>query len=100
MGKYIDKERVVKEIKKRINEMNLDNIEDWRYRPQRDHDIEVMKNILSIINTLEVKDVDLKNEIVNLYESNYEDYLTYEEFAYIANYFFELGLKVQKGEQK
>lgn len=42
--------------------------------------------------------INLKNEIANLYESNYEDYLTYEEFADIAKHFFELGLKAQKGE--
>ena len=53
--------------------------------------------LLSFINTLEVKEVDLEKEIANQYESNYEDYLTYEEFADIAKHFFELGLKA-KGE--
>ena len=42
--------------------------------------------------------INLKTEIVNLYESNYEDYLTYKEFADIDKHFFELGLKAQKGE--
>ena len=48
---------------------------------------------------LEVKEVDLQKEIANQYESNYEDYLTYEEFADIAKRFFELGLKTQKREE-
>ena len=58
MKQYIDKSAVVAEIKRRINEINLDTIEDWRYRLQREHDIEVMKNILSLIDTLEIKEVE------------------------------------------
>lgn len=45
-----------------------------------------------------VKKVNLAEEIASQYESNYEEYLTYEEFADIAQYFFELGLKAQKGK--
>ena len=48
---------------------------------------------------LEVKEVDLEKEIASQYEANYEEYLTYEEFADIAKYFYELGLKAQKGEE-
>ena len=55
MAQYIDKSALVAEIERKINGINLDSIEDWRYRLQREHDIEVMKNILSFINTLEVK---------------------------------------------
>ena len=58
MARYIDKDAVIAEIERKINEINLDSIEDWRYRLQREHDIEVMKNILSLINTIEVKEVD------------------------------------------
>ena len=54
--KLIDKAALVAEIKRRINGINLDTIEDWRYRLQWEHDIEVMKNILSFIDTLEVKE--------------------------------------------
>lgn len=42
--------------------------------------------------------VDLQKEIANQYESNYDEYLTYEEFADIAKYFFNLGVKAQKGD--
>ena len=58
MARYIDKDALVAEIERKINKINLDSIEDWRYRLQREHDIEVMKNIISLINTLEVKEVD------------------------------------------
>lgn len=57
MTQYIDKSAVIAEIERRINIVNPDTIEDWRYRLQREHDIELMKNILSFINTLEVKEV-------------------------------------------
>lgn len=56
MAQYINKAALVAEIERKINEINLDNIEDWRCRIQREHDIEVMKNILSLIDTLEVKE--------------------------------------------
>lgn len=58
MVRYIELDTLVAEIKRKINEINPDTIEDWRYRLQRERDIEVMKNILSLINTLEVKEVD------------------------------------------
>ena len=58
--KLIDKDEVIAEIEKRIKEINSANIEDWRYRLQSEHDIEIMKNIISLINTLEVKEVDLE----------------------------------------
>jgi len=57
MEEYISKSALVSEIEKRI-EFNLDSIEDWRCRLQREHDIEVMKNILSLIDTLEVKELN------------------------------------------
>lgn len=61
MEQYIKKSALVAEIERRINKINPDSIEDWRYRLQREHDIEVMKNILSLINTLEVKEMDYNN---------------------------------------
>jgi hypothetical protein len=58
MAQYIDKSDLVAEIENKINKIDLNSIEDWRYRLQREHDIEVMKNIISIINTFEVKEAD------------------------------------------
>ncbi len=107
MTQYINKAAVVAEIERRINEINLDIIEDWRYRLQREHDIEVMKNILSIIDTLEVKEVDLEKVFNDEYSkfSNDVDAMDYgfpidlADYRDFAKHFFELGLKVaQKGE--
>lgn len=91
--KLIDKDALVAEIEKKINEINLDSIEDWRYRLQREHDIEVMKNVLSIINTLEVKEVDLEKECFKYFEDN--DLCVHDDYIKFARYFFELGLKAQ-----
>jgi hypothetical protein len=103
MEQYIPKAALVAEIERRINEINLDIIEDWRYRLQREHDIEIMKNILSIIDTLEVKEVDLEKSISDwLYEGlpNEDELIDYIKET--AKNFFELGMqvsnKVQKGE--
>ena len=109
--KLIDKYALVAEIKRRINEINLDNIEDWHYRLQREHDIEVMKNILSLIDTLEVKEVDLEKEInkyiddewCDEYSGDVGNWIRYrrgtrsmevEDIKDIAKHFFELGMSV------
>ena len=57
MTQYIDKNTLITEIEKVINEINLNTVEDWRNRLQLERDIKVMRNILSLINTLEVKEV-------------------------------------------
>lgn len=63
MTQYIDKVALIAEIERRINIVNPDTIEDWRYRIEREHDIEIMKSILSFIDTLEVEELDLEKEI-------------------------------------
>jgi len=106
--KLIDKSALVAEMENKINKIDLNSIEDWRYRLQREHDIEVMKNIISIINTFEVKEVDLEKEIKDYIHalphaktgvpngwrlSWHED-----KVIEIAKHFYELGLKAQKGD--
>ena len=62
--------------------------------------------ILSLINTLEVKEVDLEKEIKKEYlerrcyggKNNMFVILNEPQFNEIAKHFFELGLKTQKGE--
>ena len=94
MANLIDKSALVAEIERRINEINLDSIEDWRYRLQREHDIEVMKNILSLIDTLEVKEVDLEKEYKDLVEEDpvYNKLVNGIVGKAIAKRFFELGI--------
>lgn len=107
MAQYIDKDALVAEIERRINGINLDTIEDWRYRLQWEHDIEVMKNILSLIDTLEVKEVDLEKVIEEYFKGWTDDYdnggaachyqyVQVNDCKAIAKHFFELGLKTQK----
>ena len=94
MTQLIDKSALVAEIERRINEINLDSIEDWRYRLQREHDIEVMKNILSLIDTLEVKEVDLEKEYKDFVEEDpvYNKLVNGIVGKAIAKRFFELGI--------
>ena len=96
----IDKDALVAEIKRliRANELYLSKPETDEVRFQKTGAYSVLNDLLHFINTLEVKEVDLKKEIADIYEANYEEYLTYEEFADIVKHFFELGLRVQKGE--
>ena len=94
MANLIDKSALVAEIERRINEINLDSIEDWRYRLQREHDIEVMKNILSLIDTLEMKEVDLEKEYKDFVEEDpvYNKLVNGIVGKAIAKRFFELGI--------
>ena len=59
MTQYIDKNILITEIEKVINEINLNTVEDWCNRLQLERDIKVIRNILSLINTFEVKEVYL-----------------------------------------
>lgn len=103
MKQYIDKSALVAEIENEINKIDLNSIGDWRYRLQREHDIEVMKNIISFINTLEVKEADLEKEIEEVkhnykVDDNRHTSICSADIEWIAKHFFELGLKVQKGD--
>ena len=96
--KLIDKAAVVAEIENRIKETES-------MRPKFDQfwagQISAFKGVLKILDTLEVKEIDL--------EKYYHEFLQKEWFgnlhvrtvsemmAFTAKHFFELGLKVQKG---
>lgn len=103
MKQYIDKSALVAEIENEINKIDLNSIGDWRYRLQREHDIEVMKNIISFINTLEVKEADLEKEIEEVkhnykVDDNRHTSICSADIEWLSNHFFDLGLKAQKGE--
>ena len=88
MAHLIDKDALVAEITKRKkrNVLNEGAFEE---------DID----ILSFINTLEVKEVDLEKEIDKELDRNwYGEYINLDKFRESANHFFELGLKAQKVE--
>ena len=107
MAQYIDKSAVVEEIKERIDR---DNEMAASYPSNSEHDYfyrvkeKVYKSLLSFIDTLEVKEVDLEKEI----QQHINDCLDIKfpttdiktiakDVEYTAHKFFELGLKV-KGE--
>lgn len=86
---YIDKSALEAEIKKNLRFIPehvtaFDEGEEHAYH-----------KILSFIDTLEVKEVDLEKE----FDKCCENYIFDDECeVYTARHFFELGLKIQKGE--
>ena len=95
MANLIDKDALVLEIRKRL----LPVIRDKHYDEWEEGQDSERQTILDIINALEVKEVDLEKEI-ELVKGDYEqvDVAWNNDFDFIAEHFFELGLKAQKGE--
>jgi hypothetical protein len=88
MAQYIDKSALVAKIEKRReknsrNKLNLVAAFENNY-------------LLSFLDTLEVKEVDLEKECAKYFEEN--DLCVHDDYIKFARHFFELGLKTQKGE--
>ena len=111
MEQYIDKDDVVTEIekyKKEALERLTTSIERSMRRQIKDKAwVSLCQNLLSFIDTLEVKEVDLEKEIQRQYNVHKNPdnsiakdcvIMTKDGFEYFAKYFFELGLKAQKGK--
>ena len=90
---YDIKKLIKAKIEERINniKINLDSIEDWRYRLQREHDIELMKEIVSLINSIPESPVkeDLEKaannfldtqDIADMFCGSYEGWQVIEAF--------------------
>ena len=97
--KSIDKDALVAEIERRINEYNtpVDRLGSNNIR------LNECKDVLSFINALEVKEVDLEKEIDEVIHNYKVDNhrhtsICSADIEWIAEHFFELGLKAQKGE--
>ena len=102
MAQYIDKSALVAEIERIEYETN--------YEPFTDEVLGkrcVCRSLLSFINTLEVKEVDLEKELDTWRHNHFHgrrdifangEYLERISQLDIAKHFFELGLKAQKGE--
>ena len=92
MAHLIDKAALVAEIERRRsknakNKLNLAASFEDNY-------------LLSFIDTLEVKEVDLEKEIDKAWDDDYADFgISVDDFYRVTRYFFELGLKAQKGEK-
>ena len=92
----IDKEKVIKEIKKVYDEgykflpsdIN-ESVEDFKY------------DLLRVLDTLETKEVDLDKEFYDFLDTLIGKdigHLSEDELFRIAEYFYELGLNAGKGE--
>ena len=87
--KLIDKDALVAEIDRQKIGYNTDGKHSVEYNTTR--------KILNIINTLEVKEVDLDNAVEHFIEQHKSELRGgYFDIRRIARHFFELGLK--KGE--
>jgi hypothetical protein len=92
MEQYISKSALVAEIEKRRIDWSYGSSIEAKYKKEECDDI------LSFIDTFEVKEVDLDAELEHYKEEQnirYEEDINMFEFA---KHFFELGLKAQKGE--
>jgi len=92
--KLIDKAAVVAEIEGIEYETNYEPFTDEVLGKRK-----VCKDIKELLDTLEVKEVDLDREIEKCLKQYHMLAVGKKDFAPIAKYFFELGLKAaQKGE--
>lgn len=99
MEQYIPKSVLVAEIEKIIPSEPYPRTSETLYGAEKYGKREMCFRILDLIDSLEVKEVNLKKEIeeyLSTYWSNEKELHLFLEHT--AKYFFELGLKTQKGE--
>lgn len=108
--KLIDKDKIVAEIERELKNINLNYVSVGSHPSDSDTNKKlqdgISKNLqilLSFINTLEVKEVDLEKEIdevIHNYKLNNHRHTSIcaPDIEWIANHFFELGLKAYKGK--
>ena len=95
MNQYISKSALIAEIEKELNttkKYSTEYVNGKKY---------ALKKILSFIDTLEAKEVDLEKEFDNYANGILACDIQFEPFTHLHNcakHFFELGLKAQKGE--
>ena len=96
MAQYINKADLVAEIKK--HQAIWDGIDGDYCKGESD----AYSDMLSFIDTLEVKEVDINKEISQFIDVYYEKAKTGHKLSLrrTAKHFFELGLTVQKGENQ
>ena len=103
----IDISTLIAELERRITayQKNFDKADNKLARLSTDGRMQSLKELLSFLDTLEVKEVeeepsdDLEQEIENELERTWcGEYLDTDKFRESAKHFFELGLKAQKGE--
>lgn len=102
MKQYIDKSALAAEIesKKKRAQILGDNAINGSMQQFYDGMKQGCVDILSLLDTLEVKEVDLEKEYKDFVEEDpvYNKLVNDIVGKAIAKHFFELGLKAQKGE--
>jgi hypothetical protein len=100
MAQYIDKSAIVTEIEKKRRNVekrlyiNNSYSEEGNTAWERDKALyEAYDSLLSFLDTTEAKNVDLEKEFKN-FINRYDGCTMFE----VAEHFFELGIKAQKGE--
>lgn len=92
MPQYIDKAVIKAELERIEHETN--------YEPFTDEVLGkrfACRNLLSFLNAIEVKELDIEKEIDKEIETRWRgEYLFTSKFRESAKHFFELGLKAQK----
>ena len=89
MTQYIDKSAVSAEINRRLEVLSKDR--DFNYLQTKE-----LNALLSSIDDLEVKEVDLEKEVDEYFDIHYNEFL-YDDYLEFSKHFYELGLKA-KGE--
>ena len=102
MEQYISKSALVTEMNKLKNiSLEYGYTTEQRIVADVGKDL-TLKGLLDYIDTLKVKEVNLKKEIDDVWKKDFSghfDVIGYTDFIELAKYFFELGLKAQKGEE-
>lgn len=93
MEQYIKKSSLIAEIKKRFDEYLSSILK--HYDACKEAKAQELGKILTILDTLEVKEINLEDEVDKILEANDWDY-DEMDFYDFAKHFFELGLKAQK----
>lgn len=102
MAQYIDKEAVVAEIESKFQKYwkkgeESDSLQDGNAKYWGGV-LSCLNEVKTLINTFEVKEVNLKEEIQSWVEDNSVNGYYREDVYETAEHFFELGLQAQKGE--
>lgn len=99
--KLIDKDAALAVIDKRINQIATGITEiplTGREKADATLEREVLGKVRSLIDSLEVKEVNLEKELKDWMQDN-TDTAGFFDTEELAKHFFELGLKAQKGEK-
>ena len=99
MEQYISKTALVAEIKRRFDEYSSSFLK--HYDACKEAKAQELGKILIILDTLEVKEVDINKEISQFIDANFEKAKIGHKLSLrrTAKYFFELGMSVNNKAQ-